>query len=101
MSRTYTAPPRLFATVCRVWGPEPVTGGPCAWEDVPFVLDLEDIVGMRATVDLDGDTKPEPVPGACLESRRGSIYVTTPLAEVVSAWVAFRTHADALNRIRN
>lgn len=98
MPDALTAPPRIFVTHAWVSASDLGDLGACLW--APYAFDLARLVGVRALVDEDTG---EVDPSRCILDfdTEDMARVRSRFADVLAAWCAYRTHADALRRLTN
>lgn len=68
---------------------------------IPLAVDLAQVVSVRGYVD--GGREGKLNPGRCVVTmkRKDEFTLAVPYEPVVSAWLAYRRHADQMGRIRN
>lgn len=104
MPRTAAAPPRLLEATQILYDPDraDVPGAAIVECETPCILDLDQIIGLRTPVRW-RDHVPTPLSDRVVVERRneGELTVLLPVETLGAAWLAYRTHADALGRLRN
>jgi len=114
MPTVQTAPPRILVAprvvvLTRESDAVENIGGHATEYFVEAAVDLEYIRSVREVIasggesqDADGAQIGEIVPSRCaLDDDGDGFLLVARYADVLSAWLAYRTHADALGRLRN
>lgn len=92
---------RLFRTRCYIGKASEMEAGIDGQEaTVAFMVDLEEVTAVRATWDFDTD-RIMPLRTILEMSNGDAVAIEAEAEAVMSAWLSYRTHADALTRIRN
>lgn len=101
MPTVQTAPPRLIMAPIRVGKSADLEMGVNGEQrTVRYALDLELVISVREYVDFENEY---PGQELCIAEvcGAGDALLLVPFADVLAAWQAYRTHADALGRLRN